>query len=153
MRPHNIFLEIALADWRWYFDYQRQAIREFVSSKFHSFVSYILLKVAKYKTEKAMHSSLAQKHVDYEVDFVDCQRLERILEKLSLSQEILMAMEQIAYTLQSLAEGGKTPNNHDQELVARDLHELLLHINKIRGFKRTASALKSRVERTSILVS
>ena len=100
-----------------------------------------------------MHSSLAQKHVDYEVDFVDCQRLERVLEKLSLSQEILIAIEQIACTLQSLTECSKSLSNHDPERLARDLHEILLHINKIRGFRRTASALKSRAERASILVS
>ncbi len=30
LRPHKLFLEIILPDWRWYFDYQRQFIREFV---------------------------------------------------------------------------------------------------------------------------
>ena len=99
-----------------------------------------------------MHSSLAQKHVDYEVDFVDCQRLERTLDKISLSQEILMAIEQIVCTIQSLTECSKSLGNHDPERVARDLHEMLLHINKIRGFRRTASALQSRAERASILV-
>ena len=100
-----------------------------------------------------MHSSLARKRVDYEVDFVDCQRLERILEKLSLSQEVLMAIEQIACTLQSSTECSKSLSNHDPEGVARDLHEIFLHISKIRGFRRTAWALKSRAERASILVS
>ena len=35
-RPHKLFLEIILPDWRWYFDYQRQSVREFVSSLFYS---------------------------------------------------------------------------------------------------------------------
>ena len=100
-----------------------------------------------------MHSSLAQKHVDYEVDFVDCQRLERVLEKLSLSQDILMAIEHIACTLQSSNGCSKFLSNHDSECAARDLHEILMHINKIRGFRKTASALQNRAKRASILVS
>lgn len=100
-----------------------------------------------------MHSSLAQKLVDYEVDFVDCQRLERALEKISLSQEILAAIEHIACTLQKLSENSISLSNHDSERIARDLHDILLHINQIRGFKRTASALKDRIKRASILVS
>ena len=100
-----------------------------------------------------MHSSLAQKYVDYEVDFVDCQRLERTLEKMYLSQEILVAMEHIACALQHLSENSLSLSNHDSERIARDLHEILLHINQIRGFKRTASALQDRIKRASILVS
>lgn len=100
-----------------------------------------------------MHSSLAQKHVDYDVNFVDCQRLEKALEKLSLSEEILIVIEHIACTLQSLSECSKSLSNPDSERVARDLHEILLHINKIRGFRRTASALKNHATRASILVS
>ena len=100
-----------------------------------------------------MHSSLAQKHVDYEVDFVDCQRLERALEKISLSQEVLVAIEHIACTLQNWSESSISVSNHDSERIARDLHDILLHINQIRGFKRTASALQNRAKRASILVS
>ena len=36
MRPHNLFLEIILPEWRWYFDYQRQFVREFVGILFYS---------------------------------------------------------------------------------------------------------------------
>ncbi len=100
-----------------------------------------------------MHSSLAQKHVDYEVDFIDCQRLERALEKLSLSQEILVAIENIVCTLQSLIERSKSLGNHDSERIANDLHDISSYINKIRGYRRTASALKNRAKRASILVS
>ena len=100
-----------------------------------------------------MHSSLAQKPVDYEVDFVDCQRLERAMEKLSVSQEILVAIEQIACTLRSLSKCSKSLSNHDSERIARESHDNLLHINKIRGYKRTASALQNRATRAHILVS
>ena len=36
IRPHNLFLEIILPDWRWYFDYQRQFVRDFVGISFYS---------------------------------------------------------------------------------------------------------------------
>lgn len=100
-----------------------------------------------------MHSSLAQKHMDYEVDFVDCQRLERALEKLSLSLEVLRQIEHIAYTLQSSMDRGKSLRHHASDCVVRDSHEISLHINKIRGFKETGLALQNRAERASGLVS
>ena len=100
-----------------------------------------------------MHSSLARKNVDYEADFVDCQRLERALEKISLSQEILAAIEHIAGTLQNISESNLSLSNHDSERIAGDLHDILVHINQVRGYKRTASALKDRAKRASILVS
>ena len=38
MRPHYLFLKIILPDWRWYFDYQRRFLREFVSGLFCPFI-------------------------------------------------------------------------------------------------------------------
>ena len=100
-----------------------------------------------------MHSSLAQQRMDYEIDFVDCQRLERALEKLSLSREILMAIKHIACTLQSLSDYDKSISNYDLRIIAGNSQEIFMHISNIRGYRRTASALQSRAIRTSILVS
>lgn len=133
MRPHYLFLEVILPDWRWYFDYQRRFIREF--------------------TEKAMHSSLAQRNVDYEVDFVDCQRIERALEKLFISLEVLTQIEHIACTLQSSVDRSKSLRDHASDCVVRDSHEISLHINKIQGFQKTALALQNRAERASVLLT
>lgn len=39
IRPHKVFLEIILPDWRWYFDYQRRFVLELVGSFFfHPFI-------------------------------------------------------------------------------------------------------------------
>ena len=38
MRPHQLFLRIILPDWRWYFDYQRRFLQEFVSGLFQPLV-------------------------------------------------------------------------------------------------------------------
>lgn len=100
-----------------------------------------------------MHSSIAQKHVDYEVDFVDCQRLERVLEKLFVSLEVLRQIEHVASILQSSMNRSKSLRDHASNYVVRDSHEISLHINKIRGFKETALALQHRAERASVLVS
>ena len=100
-----------------------------------------------------MHSSMAQKLVDYPVDFTDCQNLERLLEKLSLSREILRTIEQIACMLQSSSDDKKALDGHESEHEPTDLHQISRHINKIRGHMRTASALQHRAERTTILVS
>ncbi|KAI4190850.1 MAG: hypothetical protein L6R41_000545 [Letrouitia leprolyta] len=133
MRPHILFLKVVLSDWRWYLNHQRRSISE--------------------TTEKALHSSLAPKQVDYEVDFVDCQRLERALEKLSVSREVLLALEHIACTLQSSTDRDKPSNDSHPDRVVEDSNEILVQLNKIRGFSRTALALQDRVKRASVLVS
>ena len=65
-----------------------------------------------------MHASLAQQDVDYEVSFVDCQRLERALEKLSLSQETLIAIERLACTLRRVREWDESTGSDDFESTA-----------------------------------
>ena len=94
-----------------------------------------------------MYSSLAQKTVDYQVDFVDCQRLEGLIDKLSLAQEILKAIVHIARMARN--------TEHVQTSHApKDRRELStkVQINKIQAYLRTASVLQQRAERTSILV-
>ena len=101
-----------------------------------------------------MHSSLAQKKTaDYAIDFVDCQRLERVLEKLSQSREILTAIEHIICTLQRLSDYDKSISNHNLTPIVDKSQEMLMHVSDIQGFRRKASALQSRAIRTSILVS
>ena len=97
-----------------------------------------------------MYSSQTKKFVDYQVEFVDCQRLERLLENLSLSQEILKAIE---YTLYVLPNADDYTELFNLEQNPRDLYRMTRQINQVRGFIRTATALQYRAERTTILVS
>ena len=71
------------------------------------------------------------------------------MEKLSLSQEILRANEQVISMLQE-------SSDHDiscDDCGLGDLHRLSKHTNKIQRYIKTATALVYRAERTSILVS
>ena len=94
-----------------------------------------------------------KKVVDYQVDFIDCQRLEELLENLSLSQEILKSIECILYTLQSSDDYTKLPDNLELKQNSGDLHRITKYIHRVQGYMRTASALQYRAERTTILVS
>jgi hypothetical protein len=100
-----------------------------------------------------MHSSLVQKPVDYQVDFSDCQRLEKLLENLSLSQEILRTIEQTVCMFQNSNNYGTHLDDCEPEQELGDLHQMSRHVIRIQGYMRTASALQQRVERTLILVS
>lgn len=100
-----------------------------------------------------MHSSITQKTVDYHVNFTDCQRLERLLGKLSLSWEILKMIERIARMLQSSNKRGNILKDHESTHRQEDLHQLSRLISRVRAYMRTASALQRCAERTSILVS
>ena len=91
--------------------------------------------------------------MDYQVDFIDCQLLEKLLENLTLSQEILKTIEQIIYMLQTSDDYNKLLDGRELKQVPRGLHQMSRHINKVQGYIRTASALQYRAERTSILVS
>lgn len=94
-----------------------------------------------------------QKSVDFQVDFIDCQRLEKLLENLSLSQEILKTIEQIICMLRSSSDYNMPLDDCGSEHDPGDLHQMSSHINKIQGYMRTASVLQHRAGRTSVLVS
>ena len=100
-----------------------------------------------------MQSSITQKAVDYQVDFTDCQRLERLLEKLSLSWETLKMIERILRMLQNLNNRGKPLQDHERRDSQENLHQLSRLISRVQAYMRTASALQRCAERTSILVS
>ena len=93
------------------------------------------------------------KFVDYHVDFTDCQRLERLLEKLSLSWEILKTIERIVHMLHSSNKRGKLLDSHESRLRQEDLYQLSRLISRVRAYMRTALSLQCCTERTSILVS
>lgn len=99
-----------------------------------------------------MHSSMTQIPADYQVDFSDCQKLERLLEKLSLSREVLRAIEQIASAVQTSNDDEKQFNKLDIQCKPRSSHQMSRHINKVQAYMRKASALQHCAERTSILV-
>ncbi|KAF2110565.1 hypothetical protein BDV96DRAFT_195472 [Lophiotrema nucula] len=72
---HKILLESTLAGWRWYLNYLRVSLEPF--------------------KDKAWHYPDPTLTSDYEVTVLDCQRVERVISNLSLSQHILRATDRI----------------------------------------------------------
>ena len=100
-----------------------------------------------------MYSSHVKKVMDYQVDFIDCQRLEKLLENLSLSQEILKSIEWTIHTVQSSHDYTKLLDGGESKQNPRDLHRMTRYINRVQRYMGTASALQYRAERTTVLVS
>jgi hypothetical protein len=99
-----------------------------------------------------MHSSLTPKPVDYEIDFVDCQRLENLVDKLSLSQDILKSIKQISYMIRS-RDDSMLPIHLESDWNSQQLSRLPRYIEMVQGFERTAASLERQATRTSLLVS
>ena len=102
------------------------------------------------KHEKATNSSVKPREVEYETDFRDKQRLCIIHEKLIISSTVLGSKLQIALELHSLYNRlGISEHIEGQE----PLSTIQQIIEKIRGFRRTATALRKQNEGISDLVS
>jgi hypothetical protein len=105
------------------------------------------------QNEKATKSSLTPRAVDYETSFKDCQRLQDIIHRLSLSQEVLEATLQVAYMIErqhSSQEAYQDRNMIGYPDVSTGIQAV---IQKIQGFKRTAAVLEKYADGTSHLVS
>jgi hypothetical protein len=99
-----------------------------------------------------MRSALVARTVDYKIDFTDCQRLEKLIDTLSLSQEILGSFEEIACMLQN---SSCAPQNFGQDQANcyfRESSRIRRYINRIQSFIKAASALERQAERVSLLV-
>jgi hypothetical protein len=105
------------------------------------------------QNEKATKSSLTPRAVDYETSFNDCQRLQDIINRLSLSEEVLESTLQVAYMIErqhNSQEGHQDRNMKEYHDISTGIQTA---IRKIQGFKRTAAALEKHADGTSRLVS
>lgn len=100
-----------------------------------------------------MHSSLSSRPVDYVVDFLDCQRLERFIETLSLSQEILRSVQEVGCMLQSLSNANKYSDSFGSICSPFELYHVPEYITRTERYIRQAMVLERQAERTSLLVS
>ena len=99
-----------------------------------------------------MHSSLTAHLVDYEVTFLDCQRVERLVDALSLSQGILRSIKEIASMLQSWI----ASNSLDwsaAEIRCRELMQIPEYSRRIHEHIAQSALMQTKAERTSLLVS
>lgn len=103
--------------------------------------------------EKAIYSSLAPKPVDYEIDFVDFQRLQKLVDTLSLAREILKSVERIAYTIRSKENDLRLLEHTKNDFDSHRLCRISGYIKRLQGFTRTAAALGRQAESISLLVS
>lgn len=88
-----------------------------------------------------MYSSQVKKIVNYQIDFIDCQRLKKLLKNLSLSQKILKSIEWIMYTFQSSDDYTKLSNDRELKQNFKDLHEMTRCINRVQEYMKIASTL------------
>lgn len=101
------------------------------------------------QNEKATRSSLTPQTVDYKTSFKDCQRLQDIIHKLSLSQEVLDSTLQVAHMLERQHNSQDRNTKEDSDISTR----IQSAIQKIQGFKRTATVLEKYANGASHLVS
>ena len=73
---HVLLIGVVLLDWRWYLNDRRQLIDQFVG--IHGHYHCVKARLILLQNEKATHSSLKPKIIDYNTDFDDCQRLQRV---------------------------------------------------------------------------
>lgn len=128
---HAILLGTALSDWRWFLNDQRRLIESY--------------------REKALHSSLATHLVDYEVTFLDCQRVERLVDALSLSQGILRSIKEIASMLQSWITSN-SPDWSAAEIRCREFMQIPEYSRRIHEHIAQSALMQTRAERTSLLL-
>ncbi|KAL2049527.1 hypothetical protein ABVK25_010214 [Lepraria finkii] len=132
MSLHPLFLHLSLRNWRWYLNDVRQA----------------LLPIA----EKATHSSLKIGEIDYDANFADSQRLAKWCENLTIVQSILDSDTDVGGAIQNhCAELRRIETSfaqQDAELLAR----VRLDLQRLKGFRRAATALLKQAEGTSQLL-
>lgn len=105
------------------------------------------------KTEKASYSSLGFREHDYDTNFTDAQRLQTLCDRLTLATSILDANMDIAQAIRTHCRDLrrlKTPNLPDDNDV---LTRVNLDIQRLKGFKRTAVALRVQAQGTAQLAS
>lgn len=132
MAMHSVSLNLGLSNWRWYLDDTRRAILQF--------------------TEKASYSSLGFHENDYDTNFTDAQRLQNLHERLNLTISILDADMDIARAIRNQCRDLrrlKLPNLADDSDV---LTRVNLDIQRLKGFKRTAIALRLQAQGTAQLL-
>lgn len=102
------------------------------------------------KHEKATNSWVKPREVEYETDFRDKQRLHIIHDKLIISSTVLESKLQIALEVH----GQYNRLGSSKHLVGQEpLSAMQQIIGRIRGFRRTARALRKQNEGISDLVS
>ena len=106
-----------------------------------------------YKTEKASYSSLSFRENDYDTKFTDAQRLQALCDRLNLTLSILDANRDIAHAIRKQCRDLrrlKLPNlPEDNDVLIR----VNLDIQRLKGFKRTALALRVQAQGTAQLAS
>ena len=106
-----------------------------------------------FKTEKASYSSLDFLENDYEASFTDAQRLQTLQDRLNITVSILEANMDIAYAIRRQCRDLRRldlPNlPDDSDLLTR----VNLDIQRLKGFKRTAAALRVQAQGTAQLAS
>jgi hypothetical protein len=105
------------------------------------------------QTEKATKSSLEFKEVDYDTGFKDSQRLREMCHNLRVAQTILDSVLDIACAMTKLCYESISLTANKPEHTKDLLANVDIEIQRIRGFKRTAHALREQAEGTSQLVS
>ncbi|MCJ1230480.1 hypothetical protein MMC12_007154 [Toensbergia leucococca] len=132
MNLHPLFLHLSLRNWRWYLNDVRQAIQSIA--------------------QKATHSSLKIGGIDYDANFADSQRLAKLCENLRLVQNILDSDVDVGEAAKihcaELRRIKKGFAQQDRELLTR----VRLDLRRVKGFRRTATALLKQAKATSQLL-
>jgi hypothetical protein len=84
MAPHLLCLSMASENWRWYIDFLRRRLGEFVSDKIFSFQHANLSQV-----EKATFASFDASNLNYDISLVDSQRLSTLESKVTVAIAVL----------------------------------------------------------------
>lgn len=121
---HAYMLGSEATNWRWYLNDLRLAIYEV--------------------SEKAKHSSVKARVVDYDTSFVDCQRLQTTSEKVSLAQEVLSANSAIASLIQAHAtDFDKYSNDKLAKNPSTDISNSMEdYLNRLKSFMSGVVALQ-----------
>lgn len=150
MSLHPLFLHLSLRNWRWYLNDVRQALLPIVNTIpiLKSFTD-----CDRPQAEKATHSSLKIGEIDYDANFADSQRLAKWCENLTIVQSILDSDADVGRAIQThCAELRRIETSfaqQDAELLAR----VRLDLQRLKGFRRAATALLKQAEGTSQLVN
>lgn len=104
------------------------------------------------KTEKAIHSSLPFRKIDYDTEFKDNQRLLILSNNLSVAEAVLESTLDVAHAIQTQCTDIKSASMHQPEDDRELLGTVALDIQRIKSFQRTAKALRREAGGTSQLV-
>jgi len=84
MAPHLLCLSMASENWRWYIDFLRRRLGEFVSAEILSSQHANVLQV-----EKATFASFDASNPNYDISIVDSQRLSMLESKVTVAIAVL----------------------------------------------------------------